>query len=107
MFNLFWYAVFCPCPVAVFVVKMTYFSRRDLLKVLNTNGRSPYDEDYAEKIEKHILIHFNLLREELVDEKKFKNECSLIGSKVRSFLEEESGHMDRMLGDKGKHKVIS
>ena len=83
------------------------FSRGDLLTVLKNNGRSPSDKDYSGQIEKHILIHFNLLREELVNEKKFKKDCSLFGTKVRIYLKDDGGHMDRMLGEKGKHKVTS
>ena len=78
MFNLFWYAVFRPCPVAVFVVQnsfviMTDFSRQDLVEMLNKNGISPAATNFRERVEKYILIHFDLLKEELVDPKKYKN----------------------------------
>ena len=108
-FNLFWYAVVCLVSIALGVkfVTMAYFSRGDLVKALNNNGWSPSDKDYSERIEQLILSHFDLLREELVDEKKFKAFCSLIGSKVRIYLKDDSGHMDRMLGEDGKHKVIT
>ena len=76
VFNLFWYAVVCLVSVviggSVKFVTMTYFSRGDLVKALNNNGWSPSDGDYSERIEQLILSHFDLLREELVDEKKFK-----------------------------------
>ena len=108
MFNLFWYAVFRPCPVAVFVVQnsfviMTDFSRQDLVEMLNKNGISPAATNFRERVEKYILIHFDLLKEELVDPKKYKNLCVRFASVVKGHYAEADGHLNRMFE---KHEVI-
>ena len=108
MFNLFWYAVVCLVSLvirgSVKFVEMTSFSRRDLLKVLENNGRSPSDGDYRARVEQMILVHFDLLAEELVDKKAFRTYCSLFASKVRDWYtsKECDYHLDRVIDN---HKV--
>ena len=79
------------------------YSRSDLLKILHNAKKSPLDIDYRVQIEKYILIHYNLMAEELVDPKKYRSYCSVMASKVKQYYTEASEHFDRMLN--GKHKV--
>ena len=101
-----WSAVFSSCLSCVLIeeaLKMS-FSRQNLVQHLNNYGKSILESDYREAIEKSILVHFDLLREELSDPKKFRVYCTRLASKVKGFYEECDQHFDRLFDN---HQVIS
>ena len=87
----------------LFFVKMTPFSRRDLVEVLEKNGISPVAPDFRELVEQYILIHFDILEEQLVDPKKYSKYCIRFTSDVRGHYAKADNHLDRMFP---KHEVI-
>ena len=72
--------------------------------MLDKNGKSPADEDFRARVEQYILIHFDLLSEELADKKGFRAMCSLLASKVSKWYTstEIDYHLDRLFDN---HKV--
>ena len=82
------------------------FSRLDVLNYLHNLGFAIGEDGYRAQVEKYILFRFDLLAEELANEKKFRNYCSLFVSKVKAFYKENNGTFQRMIDDES-HKVVS
>ena len=81
------------------------FTRLDVVKYLHSRGITPVEVGYRAAVEKYILFRFDLLIEELVSLKKFRNYCSLLTSKVKQYYEANSNTFERMLDD-ASHKVV-
>ena len=83
------------------------FTRLDVVNHLHSRGISPVDVGYRAAVEKYILFHYDLLIEELVSLKKFRNYCSLLTSKVKQYYEANSNTFDRMLNDASRKVVFN
>ena len=80
-----------------------------MLHLEKNYGLCPADSkfvEYRERVEKFILLHFDILKEELANPKKFRDYCSKFTSKVRDFYNENGRLISRMLEDES-HKVVS
>ena len=84
------------------------FTRRSVVKHLESRGifPSPTQADYRARVESFILLHFDLMSEELANPKQFRDYCSKFTSKVKEYYMANGRLIDRMLEDKS-HKVIS
>ena len=65
---------------------MEEFSRKCVVKYLEGRGFTPLDDCYRPEIEKYILLHFDLMAEELASPKKFRDYCVKLASKVKECL---------------------
>ena len=82
------------------------FTRLDVVKYLHSRGITPVEVGYRAAVEKYILFRFDLLIEELVSLKKFRNYCSMLTTKVKKYYEANSNTFERMINDVS-HKVVS
>ena len=94
------------CETDTFSKSKMEFTRSSVVVHLEKiRGILPTDKEYREQIEKYILLHYDLMYEELASPKKFRAYCSSFATKARDYYQENERHVDRMLED-SSHKVV-